>query len=171
VVGATIGLSLLVVALIGIPVLWAMWYVSRACANVERATANALLHQDLEFAPMTAAQRGNVWVRLRSMSNDRRRRGEVAYLLLRFPVGIATFTAAVTFLATPIAVAFSPISARYGGDKPFGQWSQSSRIEDIASSPWAWLLIPVGVALLIAALHLLNALATICGRWTKSWLV
>jgi len=170
VTGASIGISLLVVALLGVPVLWAMWYVSRACANIERGTANALLQQDLEFAPMTAAHRGNVWVRLRSMSGDRRRWREVAYLMLRFPAGIATFTAAITFLATPIAVAYSPIAARHGGNRPFGEWGQSSRIEDIASSPWAWLLIPVGVVLLVGSLHLLNALATTCGRWTKSWL-
>ncbi len=150
VTGVAVGISMLVVALLGIPLLLGMWYVTRACANAERVTANALLDQHLPIAPM-ASPGGSVWVRLRSMSGDRDRWREVAFLLLRFPVGIATFTAAVTAIATPAAVAYAPFSGR-------------------TSSPWAWLLIPLGGALLIAAFHLMNALANACGRWAKAWL-
>ena len=150
VTGAAVGISMLVVALLGIPLLLGMWYVTRVFANTERAIANSLLDRHIPTAPM-ASPGGNVWVRLRSMSSDRDRWREVAYLLLRFPAGIATFTAAVTALATPVAVAYAPFSGNTSG-------------------PWAWLLIPVGVALLIASFHLLNALANACGRWTSSWL-
>jgi hypothetical protein len=31
-------------------------------------------------------------------------------------------------------------------------------------------LLPVGVALLFASFHMLNALARACGRWTVAWL-
>ena len=40
-------ISMLVVALLGIPMLWGLWYVTRSFANVERGTANALLGQHL----------------------------------------------------------------------------------------------------------------------------
>jgi hypothetical protein len=36
----------------------------------------------------------------------------------------------------------------------------------VASSPWAWFLVPVGVTMLIASFHLLNTLARVCQRWT-----
>lgn len=169
--GYTTAISIVVVALLGIPMLVGMWYLTRAFANVERSTANVLLGRQLAPAPMAAPHQGNLWVRLRSMSNERDRWRELGYLLLRFPVGIATFTAAVTAITTPFMVAYAPFLVRYGSnDHPFGDWAQSSRMEDIASSSWAWLLVPLGVALLVAAFHLMNALARSCGRWTAAWL-
>ena len=54
--GLSVGVSMLVVALLGIPMLWAMWYVVRWFANVERITANALLGQHLALAPMRHAR-------------------------------------------------------------------------------------------------------------------
>jgi Putative sensor len=167
----SVGLSMLVVALLGIPLLLGTWYVIRAFANVERGTATALLGIRLAPAPMEAPHRGNLWVRLRSMSGDRDRWRELAYLVLRLPVGIATFTIAVTAVATPFLVASAPFTARYGNDHPFGEWSQSSRVEDIAtSSPWSWFLVPLGLAMLFVSFHLMNLLARACGRWTEAWL-
>jgi len=78
------------------------------------------------------------------------------------------FTIAVAALATPLLVAYAPFDIRYGGDRPFGHWALSSRMEDVAGSAWAWFLVPLGAALLIASFHLMNALARACGRWTAS---
>jgi hypothetical protein len=168
--GLSVAVSMVVVALIGVPMLWGMWYLTRWCANVERTTANVLLGTRLAAAPIPTTTRGNVWVRLRAMTSERDRWRELGYLLARFPVGIATFTAAVTALATPFLVAFAPFSARYGGDHPFGHWSQSARMEDVAGSPWAWFLVPLGAAMLIIAFHLINALARVCARRATAWL-
>ena len=169
--GLSVAASMVVVALLGIPLLWGMGYVTRWFANIERRTANALLDQQLEAAPVRSSDRGNVWTRFRSMTRDRARRRELAYLMLRFPAGIATFTAAVTALATPVMVAYAPFGARYGDKHPFGHWHLSPRMEHVASSsPWSGLLVPAGAGLMIAAFHLLNALAKACGRWTAAWL-
>jgi hypothetical protein len=165
--GVAVGVSLLVVALIGIPILVGLWYVTRWCANVERAVANALLGQSLDRVPMRAPALGNLWARLRTMSGERDRGRELGFLMLRFPVGIVTFTAAVTTIATPLLVAYAPFVARYD-DEPFGDWALSSRMENVATSSWAWLLVPLGIALLIPAFHALNALARGCGRWTAA---
>ncbi|HET7655030.1 MAG TPA: sensor domain-containing protein [Acidimicrobiales bacterium] len=164
VTAVSVSLSMVVVALIGIPMLWATWLAVRACANVERFAANTLLDRDVPLAPMTTGT-GNVWARLRAMSGDRRRWAELRYLFLRFPAGIATFTAALTALTVPVMVAVAPIQARID-DHPFGDWALSGRMEDVAASPWAWLLVPLGAVLLVAAVYLLNRLADACGRWT-----
>lgn len=166
--GLSVGISMLTVALLGIPILLALWYAVRLFANVERTAANVLLDQHLGLAPIASSERGNLWVRLRSMTGDRDRRREFAYLMLRFPVGIATFTAATTALATPFLVGYAPFVARYGGDQPFGDWAMSSRMEHIANSPWSWFLIPLGLGLLFVSFHAMNALAKVCGRWTAT---
>ena len=168
--GLAVGLSLLVVALLGIPILLGLWYVTRLFANVERSTANVLLAQHLAHQPVAAADRGNLWVRLRAMTRDPARWRELAYLMVRFPVGIATFTIAVTALAMPALVAYAPVAARSGEAEPFGDWTLSPRMQDVASSPWAWLLVPLGALMLIGSFHLLNALAKGCGRWAAAWL-
>ena len=164
-----VGLSLLVVALLGVPVLLATWYLVRACANAERSAADALLGQYLPLAPISTPVRGNVWGRLRALSRDRARWRELGYLLLRFPVGILTFTAAVTAVAVPGLIAYAPFAARWQ-DQPFGNWAGSDEMLDVASSGWAWLLVPLGAVLIVPALHLTNALADACGRWTAAWL-
>src|SRR5262245_55334309 len=163
-------LSLVVVALLGVPLLLGMWYVIRAFANVERRVADVLLDQDVPPAPIASWPRGNLWTRLKAMSGDRARWRELGYLLLRLPVGVATFTVAVAALAVPATVTYAPIYARFVDDS-FGDWFWSSELEHFASSsPWSWTLVPLGLVLLIGAFHLMNGLANACGRWTASWL-
>jgi hypothetical protein len=168
VTGWSVGIGMMAAALLGIPILLGVWYVTRACANAERYTANALLDRHLPMAPMASHLEGGLWTRLRSTTGDRNRWREVGYLMARFPAGIATFTAATVALAMPVAVAAAPFTARWGGDQPFGTWRYGSQLEDIAGSPWAWLFVPLGLLLMVAAFHALNALAAACGRWTKA---
>jgi hypothetical protein len=162
-------LSLVIVALLGLPVLLGMWYVTRGAANVERRLAALLPGGAIPPAPM-AGPPGNVWVRLRSMTLERDRWRELAFVMLRFPVGIATFTAAAAALTAPVAVAMAPFTARFDDSEPFGTWRYATEMEDLASSPFGWLLVPLGLVLFVAALHLLDALARACGRWAWSWL-
>lgn len=167
VTGVSVSASMLIVALTGIPMLVGMWYLARLFANVERFVANTLLHEHLAYAPITSPHRGNLWVRLRAMSQEQDRWHEVAFLTLRFPVGITTFTAATTALSAPLLVVWAPFNARLV-DHPFGDWALSARMEDVASSPWSWFLVPLGLLLLVVAFHLLNRLARACARWTRS---
>lgn len=165
VTAVSVSASMLVVALLGIPMLLATWYLVRAFANVERGTANWLLRTRVPYAPIASTHRGNFWVRLRAMSREPDRWREAGFLVLRFPAGIATFTVAVTAISTPLWIAWAPFHARIA-ERPFGTWSESSRLEDVATSPWAWFLVPLGLLLLFVAFHALNGLARACGRWT-----
>ena len=169
VTGLSVGVAMIVVALIGIPILLGMVYVTRAFANVERAVTDALVGTSIPSATWTAPGTGNPWRRLRAAAREHDRWRELAFLMLRFPVGIATFTVAVTAIAAPLSVAWAPFQARIE-DEPFGDWALSSRMEDVATSPWSWAFVPLGLLLLVAALHLTNALAGACGRWAARWL-
>lgn len=169
VTGAAIGISTLVLALLGIPVLIGCWYMTRSIANVERVTANTLLGQQLAPAPFDAPP-GNPWARLRAMTADTSRWRELGFVLMRFPVGIATFTAAIALLTTSATLVYAPFYARYVDDHSFGDWTMSSRLEGMTGSTWSWLLVVLGALSLVASLHLMNALARACGRWTTAWL-
>jgi hypothetical protein len=163
-------LSLVVVALLGVPMLFATWYVIRAFANVERRVADVLLDEDIPPASIASGLHGNLWTRLKAMSADRTRWRELGYLLLRFPAGVATFVVAVTALTVPAVVAYAPIHARYV-DESFGNWFWSSELEHfVARSPWSWGLVPLGLLMLLGALHVINGLSNACGRWTARWL-
>jgi len=84
----------------------------------------------------------------------------IAYLLLRFPAGIATFTIAVTLVATSLAMTFAPTYAWTSDDVTWGSWT-------FDAFWWSFLLVPVGIALVFVSLHLMNALATACAKWTR----
>jgi hypothetical protein len=133
---------------------------------VERSAAHVLLGEQLASAPMDLAGPGNPWVRLRTMSRDRRRRRELRYLVLRAPAGIVTAMLALAALTAPVAIASAPIQANLQ-DHPFGEWALSSDMETIASSPWAWLLVPFGALLLVGALHLLDIVGRRCATWAR----
>ena len=171
VTGVSVSISMLVVALLGIPMLWGCGTPSAPSATSSAATSRSMLGVELRPAPMSSSAGGNVWRRLRVISGERDRWRELGYLMLRFPAGLATFTAAVTALTVPLTIAYAPFYARYVGDHSFGDWSQSERIDEISSgSPWSWLLVPLGLILLFVAFHAMNALARACGRWAESWL-
>lgn len=161
--GAALGMSMLTIALMGIPILLAMWHVVHWFADAERGIANRLL--DTNLAPtMVSPSSGNLWQRLRMMTADRQRRRELGFLLARLPIGVTTFAVATTLLVASGAVAYAPIHARIS-DQPFGNWSMSTRLQDIASSdPWAWLLLPAGAIALVGSLHAINQIAELAAR-------
>ncbi|MBI4934328.1 MAG: sensor domain-containing protein [Actinobacteria bacterium] len=168
--GVTVAGSMLILALVGIPLLLLMWTVTRVFANIERAAATSLLQQDMPSAPWRSGLTGSPWARLKAMTADARRRRELAFLLLRFPVGIATFTVAVAAFTVPVMVAVAPIQARHE-PHPFGESSIAPTLERIAGgSPWSWLLVPLGLALFVGAFHLVNAMGTASARWARAWL-
>jgi hypothetical protein len=167
VTAAAVATSMLVVALVGVPLLVAFWYFTRVIANIERRVADVLLGQQLSTVPMNLPS-GNLWTRLRALSADPDRRRELVYLLLRLPVGVATFVAVTTCLTASAAVAYAPFYARYHDNPTFGDWSMSSHLHDVASQPWSWLLVPLGASMFVASVHILNGVAAACGRWTAS---
>ncbi len=164
----TVSASLVVVALIGLPMLLGSWYVVHGLAVVDRSVAVELLR--VEVAPITSMPTGSTgfWRRLRHVSTDRRRWRELGYLLLRFPAGIATFTVAVTLPTVAAAVSYTPFYL-WLDDDGWGEWPLSDTLESMGSTwPWSWVLVPAGALIAVGSLHVMNALARSCGRWTSS---
>ena len=94
----------------------------------------------------------------------------MAFLLLKFPLGIVSFIAAVTLLATtagfllaPLAWYLGDFSLDFDFDPGFNGW--------IVDSPAAALAVgALGVLFFFVSLNLLNGLAQVW-RWTATFLL
>jgi hypothetical protein len=97
---------------------------------------------------------GTFWRRqFRQLASAARWR-EVAYLLLRFPVGVATFSIAVTMISI-VATAFAgPLVIGFGGHS-IVQITDRWTIDSVGE---ALLLVPVGIVVLLVTPGVINAM-------------
>jgi Putative sensor len=142
VTGLALGLGL-AVTLIGIPILTVVLASVRPLLAGERALANHLLDADVPAAPLAPSGDG-WWGRAKAYWTDSASWRGMAYLFARFPIGIATFTVAVTAYAVALGLIAAPLVAPLGG-LDLGFWNPSTVAEGLA-------LMPLGlVTLLVAA--------------------
>ncbi len=160
VTGVSLGISLLVVALLGIPILIGLWYVVRGFMRFERTLAMNLL--DVDIAPLGSAPQssGGLWTRFKTLMADRPTWRGFWYLLLRFIAGVATFTIAVTLIAVSLGLAFGPTVSWASDDLEWFGWT-------FDPFPWSFALVPIGILFVFASLHVMNALGVVCGRWAQ----
>ncbi len=158
--GASVALSLLVLALVGIPLLVGLWYVIHSLVNFERGLAILLLDVDIAPIPVAPPVSGGLWKRFIALWSDRGTWRWIQYLLFRFPVGIATFTIAVTLTAASLAMAFAPAYMWASDDLT---WVDRT----FDPFPWSLALVPLGIVFFFVSLHLMNALAALSGRWAR----
>jgi len=140
----------LAVTLIGIPILTLTLASVRPLLAGERALANYLLDAEVPNAPL--APSGEGWRgRFKAYWTDSASWRGMAYLLARFPIGIATFTVAVTAYAVALGLIAAPLLAPLGA-LDLGFWDPSTVPEGLA-------LLPLGVVTLIAAVWISEAMA------------
>jgi hypothetical protein len=160
VTGVSLAAGLMPLALIGIPLTIALWYVNRFFMRIERGLAIGLLGEQIDAVEPVPAWPGGLWRHFKACIADGYGWRGMLYLLLRFPVGVFTFTLAVTLVSTSLGLTFAPT----------WMWT-SDNIEmfgtDVDPFPWSFLCVPIGIVLTFVSLHLMNALARACGRWTK----
>ncbi len=160
VTGFSLGIGLMVVALVGIPILIALWYVTHAFMHLERSVTSGLLDVHVPPIDPLPAWPGGLWRHFKQFMGHAPTWKGIGYLLLRFPAGVATFTIAVTLVSTSVAMTFAPVYMWVSDDVTWGSWS-------FDPFWWSFLLVPVGVVLTFVSLHVMNALAAACGRWTR----
>lgn len=143
VTGLSLGLGLLV-TLIGVPVLVLTLAGCRGLAQLERTLSVSLLGASM---PREQSERGRgvLWRRLAGQLRSGSTWRELAYLLIRFPSGIASFTIAVTVVGAvgnafvePFLVAFGVPGTQLGGWHVHTVWQ-------------ALLFVPPGIVLLLVA--------------------
>ena len=149
----------LVVTLIGIPVLTLVLVTIRPLLGLERGLANSLLDARIAPAPLSAGGEGVVG-RTKAYWTDSASWRGIAYLLARFPVGLATFTVAVSAYATALYLIAAPVAAPFGGVE-LGFWDPDSVLDGLA-------LVPLGLVLLLASAWISEGMAALSrafARW------
>jgi hypothetical protein len=149
----------LVVTLIGIPLLTLVLATIRPLLGLERGLANSLLDARIAAAPLRPGGEGLI-ERSKAYWTDSASWRGIAYLLARFPVGLATFTVPVSAYATALGLIAAPVAAPFGG-VDFGFWKPDSVLDGLA-------LLPLGLVLLLASAWISEGLAALSrgfARW------
>lgn len=162
VTGVALGAGLVPLALVGIPILIAVAIGTRAIMRFERELAVSLLGAEIDEVPVMPRADGNWLAKLKALFTDRTTWSGIVYLLARFPLGIATFTIAVTTLAVSGATATLWIFYRWV-DWEIGNWQVDTMSEALM------FLVP-GVFLFFVSLHLLNWLGSVSISFETSML-
>ena len=184
-----IGLSITIIgAVVGIPILAVTVAIALALAGFERWLTSTML--EVEVEPRTELSGDNRRDRFISLVTDPRTWTPLLYLPAKFVVGMASFVLAMTSLSTAVSMLLLPFyydnPGVYVGLVPdrapeihqtlylgwnyllvgfeavvtVGHWS-------IDTLPQALLAAAVGAGLLLATLHVLNALARVSGWITR----
>ena len=80
---------------------------SWALCRFERQVAITLLNEDIPLSVSRPAL-GGLWSRVKALLKDRVTWTGVLYLFLKFPLGIVTFTIAVTLIAVTVGLLAAP---------------------------------------------------------------
>jgi putative sensor protein len=164
VVGLSVGLGLTIVW-IGIPVLAVVFAGSWALAAFERQLAiHALGAEVPPMTPPPAGESRTLWQQVTAFFLNPVTWKGMAFLLLKFPLGVASFVSVVTLIATSSALVLAPIAWEWGAfDVDLVFWQ-------VDSLGGAWLCSLIGLGLLLLSLNLLNLLALVW-RWSAIFLL
>jgi Putative sensor len=108
---AVTGVSLaagLLITLVGIPILMATLLACRGFAAVERARASFVLGEPVH-APERTWKRETVWETTKAVLGDPGGWRDLAWAVVLMPIGIATFTIAVSVWSVALACLTSPL--------------------------------------------------------------
>jgi rubredoxin len=166
----TLGLSLgfgLLILWVGAIILAMTFVALWACAVFECQLAVWLLHEEIPPMKCSAPAGTSIWDQIKSQLADPVTWKSLAYLLVKFPLGILSFVVLVTL--TTLTLGFLSAPAIY----PL----LSMEILHVGSSViyidamWkAIICFFVGVVLFFPTLHIFNGLAWISGRFAKAML-
>ena len=179
VTGISLGFGLLVIW-VGVPILLLMFAVSWALCRFERLLAIGLLKEDIPKAPSFRAADVShdlsgtevlfvrAWRMLKSHLTSRLTWTGMLYLFLRFPLGVASFSVAVTLISISIGLIFAPTYMWASDPFEFSWIGLGDRTVD--PFPWSWALTIVGVPALFVSVYLMNLLAFASGRFARALL-
>ena len=161
IVGLSVGISLAIIW-IGIFILGLTAACSWAFAAFERSLADGLIGTHLTPSPQPWKRADGVWPRIKAHFGSSATWKDLAFLFLKFPLGLLSFCVVVTLGATSLALATAPFYYRYISSTDthgvihhgfnFGVWY----VDRLGQ---ALLLVPVGLLLAVVSLHAFNGLA------------
>jgi signal transduction histidine kinase len=150
----------LAVTLVGIPILIVSVYAWGWLAEVERRVIHALTGTRIAN-PYRPLPQGGWWVRLRARLADPATWKDLVFLLLQFPIGLASFIVACVVLGVGLG----------GLTLPLWYWSISGGpqfgVVTVDTLPVALACVPVGALVLYLGIPALGALGRLYGAYAE----
>ncbi|WP_420628112.1 sensor domain-containing protein [Candidatus Leptofilum sp.] len=158
VTGLSLGIGLLIIW-VGLFVLLALFAGWWGLAAMERLLAIHLLGE--EIAPMNSpiSNKGNLWERTKAHFTDAVTWKSALYLLLKFPVGIASFVVTITAVSVCGTLIFAPFIYQTGNISVFA-WRIDTLFEALLATGFGLLITPY-------AIQLLNKAAELSGQFAR----
>ena len=172
VTGLSVGFGLLVIW-VGVPILALVLAGSWALSRFEQEATNRMLKLDIPTIPMPKASTPlsdddatisgvervfiRTWRHFKAHLLDRVTWTGMLYLLLKFPVGVASFVIVVTLVSVTAMLLGAPFYYWADDGIDMGIWQVDELWE-------ALILMLAGAPLLFVSLHLINATAFVSGR-------
>jgi hypothetical protein len=163
VVGFSLGLGLLIVW-IGAIILAMMFVAWWACAIFERQLAVGLLHEDIPPMRSTAPAGMRIWDRIKDSLANPVTWKSLAYLLVKFPLGIFTFIILVTLITLTLGFLVAPVVYPFLSMEILHVGSSAIYIDALWKAIGCFI---VGLVLFFSTLHVFNGLAWISGRFAR----
>lgn len=155
VVGLSLGFGL-IITLFGVPLLVLTIVASWLLSSFERELANRLLKEEIppilweDFSGLTLLGK------LKALLSSPVTWTGLLFLIVKFPMGVASFILATLLLTGSVGFLAAPIYYRWT-DINFGIWRVDSLGEAI-------ILLPIGIVMAIVTPHVLNFAAFLSGR-------
>jgi hypothetical protein len=166
VVGLALGVGLVIIW-VGLPILAVVVLAWWAFAGFERLQAEHLLGVRTagRLAPWEGGGDESWWQRVKRHLGDARTWKDLAFLFVKFPMGVVSFVIVTVVVAVPTALIAAPLYYRYA------EWTTNEvHHYGISFGTWhidtlgeALLLVPIGLIVLLAGLHLANVFARFSG--------
>lgn len=159
VTGTALGLGLAILG-VGLVLLALMVLLARPLGTFERYLAIHLVGEDVppfRAAPL-ADDKLTTWLEDAFTSGATWK--SLLFLVLKFPLGLASWIAVVTVFSLMLGLVFSPVVVAAGGNVQMGIWEPTTPAEAL------W-LVPAGLLGYVLAIHLFNGLAWSWGKLAR----
>jgi hypothetical protein len=159
VTGAALGLGLLILS-IGAVILALLIMAARPIAHFERFLARGLIGESIPPIPAPRTVGPGFWRWLQGILKDSVTWKTLAFVLLRFPLGLASWILVVVLGTTAVALMGAPLAEPLGGTLNFGPWTPTTPLE-------LWGIALGGLLAFVIVVHIVNGLAIGWGKLTR----
>ena len=169
---AVTGVSLsagLLILIIGVPFIVLFIATVYALSLVEGRLVETLLGERMPRRPHVPSREGGFLARVKEIVAEPRTWSTLLYMVLMLPLGIVYFTAVVALLSISFAFTFGgfvTVMWQLGF-----VWIDGAMLQPDWLAPFAWLLVPIGIALFFTTLHLARGVGRLHGQLAKHMLV